>query len=976
MPPNLRLCFAYCAIFPKGHIIVKDQIIHQWNALGFIEQSDIFSTRQLGEAYVRQLLGLCFLQQTKAPSTTRVHNEDSTFLTMHDLVHDFARSILFDAVLDSGKKINIGVSSCRYGMLRDCSKPLELVTPSPAKIRALHFLGCGKIELHGVAFSSASCLRVLDLSGCSILRLPASIGQLKQLRYLNAPGMKNRMIPKCITKLSKLNFLSLCRSRAISALPESIGEIEGLMHLDLSGCSRLKELPKSFGKLRRLVHLNLSNCSRVKDVSEYICGLTNLEYLNLSVCRKIGFLPRTLGSLTELKYLNLSGCFGIKELPKSFQQLKNLVHLDLSCCNCVKDLSEALDGLAKLQYLNLSYCHHYGNQFRLRGLPEVIGNLTSLRHLHLSGFLDNIFGNQSGVMDKLLEIGYLNLSTFQGNIFQQLPPGQSHSFIECIGALSNLEHLNLSNNVSLYSVPESLGNLRKLHTLDLTGCIGLLWLPESISKIQSLKYVLMKDLLRLKSTLSCFNNGPILLPNFVVQAVDKKSSNLGQLLDANPAELDISSLENVKSTKEAKGIKLSGKRNIVKLKFDWTIGTKRYVEDMEVLRELVPPSTVKYFELRGYHSTSFPTWLMGIAHCLPNLVKIKIVDLSKCSILPLGQLPNLKQLVLGRMKSITKIDADFCGGARAFPQLKTFDIYSMERLQEWNTTYSCGEDGVTEFMFPNLQWLSISDCPNLVVKPLPPRVTWWKIEGGESVISSWGGSVHTGTSSSSCSVTNLVVKFCTLPLSQWSLLHHLPALRHLTIHWCADLTSSPEIIQDLHSLKSLSLDGNEQAELPDWLGDLPSLQELKITMYPALTELQEKIRQLMSLQSLTLSSCQMLTSLGEWFGSLTSLQELHISHCQRLNSFPEGMQYLTSLLSLHLSYCESISALPEWLGNLTSLKTLQIWECRGIKSLPESIEQLTMLEHLEISGCPELKQWCELEDSKTKLAHIKNKCFW
>jgi DNA-binding XRE family transcriptional regulator len=70
MPPNLRLCFAYCAIFPKGHIIVKDQIIHQWNALGFIEQSDIFSTRQLGEAYVRQLLGLCFLQQTKAPSVS------------------------------------------------------------------------------------------------------------------------------------------------------------------------------------------------------------------------------------------------------------------------------------------------------------------------------------------------------------------------------------------------------------------------------------------------------------------------------------------------------------------------------------------------------------------------------------------------------------------------------------------------------------------------------------------------------------------------------------------------------------------------------------------------------------------------------------------------------------------------------------------------------------------------------------------
>ena len=34
MPSHLKLCFAYCAIFPKGHKMVKDDLIHQWNSLG------------------------------------------------------------------------------------------------------------------------------------------------------------------------------------------------------------------------------------------------------------------------------------------------------------------------------------------------------------------------------------------------------------------------------------------------------------------------------------------------------------------------------------------------------------------------------------------------------------------------------------------------------------------------------------------------------------------------------------------------------------------------------------------------------------------------------------------------------------------------------------------------------------------------------------------------------------------------------
>ena len=63
IPSYLKICFAYCAIFPKGHKIVKDNLIAQWVSLGFC-------TWQLGEKYISQLLGLSFLEYPKSSSVS------------------------------------------------------------------------------------------------------------------------------------------------------------------------------------------------------------------------------------------------------------------------------------------------------------------------------------------------------------------------------------------------------------------------------------------------------------------------------------------------------------------------------------------------------------------------------------------------------------------------------------------------------------------------------------------------------------------------------------------------------------------------------------------------------------------------------------------------------------------------------------------------------------------------------------------
>jgi hypothetical protein len=61
MPPQLRICFSFCAIFPKGHNIIEDDLVQQWVSLGFIDQSK-------GKEYFNKLLGMSFLHVSKLHS--------------------------------------------------------------------------------------------------------------------------------------------------------------------------------------------------------------------------------------------------------------------------------------------------------------------------------------------------------------------------------------------------------------------------------------------------------------------------------------------------------------------------------------------------------------------------------------------------------------------------------------------------------------------------------------------------------------------------------------------------------------------------------------------------------------------------------------------------------------------------------------------------------------------------------------------
>ena len=109
LPSHLKQCFTICSLFPKGHKIDKEQLIDLWIAHDMI-------TLEPGVDYLDYIGHKCFNSLVQM-SFLQVENVSVGRLTcsMHDLVHDLARSVLDGEIsLDVPKDPIIYTKSYRY----------------------------------------------------------------------------------------------------------------------------------------------------------------------------------------------------------------------------------------------------------------------------------------------------------------------------------------------------------------------------------------------------------------------------------------------------------------------------------------------------------------------------------------------------------------------------------------------------------------------------------------------------------------------------------------------------------------------------------------------------------------------------------------------------------------------------------------------------------------------------------------------
>nr|XP_034592130.1 disease resistance protein RGA2-like [Setaria viridis] len=307
-------------------------------------------------------------------------------------------------------------------------------------------------------------------------------------------------------------------------------------------------------------------------------------------------------------------------------------------------------------------------------------------------------------------------------------------------------------------------------------------------------------------------------------------------------------------------------------------------DDSSVLQRLHPHPNLSTLQIEGYRDATFCGWMSDPNLYLPNLVKIELMGMPRCARLPsLGQLANLEELHISDMPNIREVDTSFYGGRDPFRKLRELCINKMENLEVLSTNLelSAGEMSWDDDeqkvqgdeIFPRLAHLVVTGCPRLI------HGSAFQGYIGRIVASCSEVELSPGILVGSSHLFRLEVEPNIFGFSHASeFLQYSTDLRNLTIKSDSDLITLPEIIRSCHSLRSLQiLDSCNFAALPDWLGDLASLEELEVHS-AKLQRLPHSIKNVTSLKTLTLKKCnyklrECCSRLGEDYDKIK-----HIKH--------------------------------------------------------------------------------------------------
>ncbi|XP_048327282.2 disease resistance protein At4g27190 isoform X3 [Ziziphus jujuba] len=253
---------------------------------------------------------------------------------MHDVIHDVGISI---AASEDFKMYNIRSNDELKKYLEDSNKLKDSIAISLGATVEHQFLpsslNCAELRLLSMArehcslpdnfFEETKELRVLNLSFLSLETFPSSFLCLENLQVLHLFRVEIEDI-HMIGELKKLKVLDLGGSQ-MKKLPEQIGQLTRLCKLDLSNCYNLKVVPPNvISRLVNLEELNMlhsfnnwkaegevfdENTSSSASLSE-VKNLTRLTALYLEVPH-VNMLPKDLFSTKLERYYIPLGGWGV-----------------------------------------------------------------------------------------------------------------------------------------------------------------------------------------------------------------------------------------------------------------------------------------------------------------------------------------------------------------------------------------------------------------------------------------------------------------------------------------------------------------------------------------------------------------------------------------------------------------------------------------------------------------------------------------
>ncbi|KAJ9692775.1 hypothetical protein PVL29_011726 [Vitis rotundifolia] len=449
LPPAIKRCFSFCAVFPKDSFIETDKLIKLWMAQSYLNSDVSKEMETVGRKYFEYLAARSFFQDFEKADDGNIIG-----CKMHDIVHDSAQfltqneCIIVEVDNQQMESIDLSFKKIRHTTLvvRE-STPNFISTYNMKNLHTLLFeeaFNSRGLEALPNLLGHLTCLRALDLSSTELIEeLPKEVGKLIHLRYLNLySGESLRELPETICDLYNLQTLNIQACFSLQKLPQAMGKLINLRHLENYAIHNLEGLPKGIGRLSSLQTLDVFNVSSVGDDECKIGDLRNLNNLRgslqikgLDEVKDVGEAEKAeLKNKIHLQHLDLGfgtkeGTKGVAEALRPHPNLKSL-HIDnygdREWPNWMMGSS-----LAQLKVLYLEFC------LRCPCLPPL-GQLPVLEKLHISDthgvkYIGSEFlGSSSTVFPKLKELIIFNL----GELKQwEIKEKEERSIMPCLNYL-------------------------------------------------------------------------------------------------------------------------------------------------------------------------------------------------------------------------------------------------------------------------------------------------------------------------------------------------------------------------------------------------------------------------------------------------------------------------------------------------------------------------------------------------------------
>ncbi|VAI26811.1 unnamed protein product [Triticum turgidum subsp. durum] len=212
LSPELKQCFLYYSLLPKGSGFEKDRVISMWISEGFVQhdgrsESGEFDLEEIGAEYHRELVDRNLLEPDDSAESIWEY-------TLHDVVCSLAQFMSKEEAfmvhkdqVDITNLLSENKYFCHLSVNATHSDLEWTILEKQKRLRTLLLIGC-EIQPGGSLANFAN-LRVLDISSKESDWLVDSLGELRHLTYLSFSYTDISMLPGDIDKMRLLEHIQL-----------------------------------------------------------------------------------------------------------------------------------------------------------------------------------------------------------------------------------------------------------------------------------------------------------------------------------------------------------------------------------------------------------------------------------------------------------------------------------------------------------------------------------------------------------------------------------------------------------------------------------------------------------------------------------------------------------------------------------------------------------------------------------------------